>query len=326
MSKLRVAINGFGRIGRLVLRAYQERGNDLCTIVAINDLTPQACLEHLFEYDSIHGRYDGKIAVESFTAIQQTKDLPWQQLGVDLVLECSGYMNSKAQVMQHIDAGAKRVLVSAPLDDADATIVFGVNQHMLNQTQQVISNASCTTNCLAPVVYLLDKEFKILQGYMTTIHAYTADQSIVDRAHKDLRRARAANLSIIPTTTGAAKSIGKVIPALHGKLDGVSIRVPVANVSFAELVFTTAEPITVTTLHDSMRAAANGAMRGILAINQLPLVSVDFNHRSESAIFDEQQTHLLSDNMCKVAMWYDNEWAFAHRMVDVSEYIATLSG
>jgi len=333
---VKVAINGFGRIGRLVLRAIIESGRTDVEVVGINDLGDVATNAHLLSYDSVHGRLKadvttgegwmdvgrGKIRV---TAERDPAKLPWGELGVDVALECTGIFTKRETAAKHLEAGAKRVLVSAPADGVDLTVVMGVNQDQLKGDHHVVSNASCTTNCLAPVAYVLHEAFGIERGYMTTIHSYTGDQNTVDTLHKDLRRARAAALSMIPTSTGAAKAVGLVLPALKGKLDGTSIRVPTANVSVIDLTFVTARDTSVEEINAAMKAAAASArFKGILATNSAPLVSVDFNHDAHSSTFDLTQTVVMDKRFCRVLSWYDNEWGFSNRMADTAVAIGKL--
>jgi len=333
---VKVAINGFGRIGRLVLRAIIESGRTDVEVVGINDLGDVATNAHLLSYDSVHGRLKaevttgegwmdvgrGKIRV---TAERDPAKLPWGELGVDVALECTGIFTKRETAAKHLEAGAKRVLVSAPADGVDLTVVIGVNQDQLKSEHHVVSNASCTTNCLAPVAYVLNEAFGIERGYMTTIHSYTGDQNTVDTLHKDLRRARAAALSMIPTSTGAAKAVGLVLPALKGKLDGTSIRVPTANVSVIDLTFVAARDTSVEEINAAMKEAAGSArFKGILATNSAPLVSVDFNHDSHSSTFDLTQTVVMDKRFCRVLSWYDNEWGFSNRMADTAVAIGKL--
>jgi glyceraldehyde 3-phosphate dehydrogenase len=329
---VRVAINGFGRIGRLVLRATHETRCEGVEIVAINDLGPVATNAHLLKYDSVHGRFPGEITSggnwmdigRGKVAVSAERDpaqLPWRSLGIDVVLECTGIFTKRAAAAKHIEAGAKRVIVSAPADGADMTVVMGVNQHELMPEHRVISNASCTTNCLAPVAYVLQQGIGIERGYMTTIHAYTGDQNTVDTLHKDLRRARAAALSMIPTSTGAAKAVGLVLPALKGKLDGTAIRVPTANVSLIDFEFDASRDTSRDEVNRLMETAAeSNQLRGILGINSEPTVSADFNHDPHSAIFDVTQTQVLDKRFVRVLAWYDNEWGFSNRMVEAAAY------
>ena len=330
---VRVAINGFGRIGRLVLRAAYETKREDVEIVAINDLGPVATNAHLLKYDSVHGHFPGEVtAGENWIdigrgriAVSAERDpmkLPWRSLGVDVALECTGKFTQRTEAAKHIEAGAKRVLVSAPADGADLTIVLGVNHDALTPEQRVVSNASCTTNCLAPVAFVLQRGIGIERGYMTTIHAYTGDQTTIDTLHKDFRRARAAALSMIPTSTGAAKAVGLVLPALKGKLDGTAIRVPTANVSLIDFKFDAARDTSREEINALMEEAAESTrLRGILAINRAPTVSVDFNHDPHSATFDVTQTQVLDKRFVRVLAWYDNEWGFSNRMVEAAAYL-----
>ena len=329
---VRVAINGFGRTGRMALRAAHEAKSDDVEVVAINDVGPVATNAHLLKYDSVHGRFGGEVTAGdnwmdigrgkiAVTAERDPARLPWRNLGVDVVLECTGVFTKRAGAAQHLEAGAKRVIVSAPAEGADMTVVMGVNHQELTPEHKVISNASCTTNCLAPVAYVLQQGIGIERGYMTTIHAYTGDQNIVDSLHKDLRRARAAALSMIPTSTGAAKAVGLVLPALKGKLDGTAIRVPTANVSLIDFKFDAARDTSREEVNALMeKAAESNQLRGILGINRAPTVSVDFNHDPHSATFDVTQTQVLDKRFVRVLAWYDNEWGFSNRMVEVAAY------
>lgn len=325
MSKLRVAINGFGRIGRLVLRAALESKRDDIEFVAVNDLAPAEQNAYLLQYDSVHGKLpmdvklDGQYIIVGSQKIKclAEKDptkLPWREMNVDVVMECTGIFTAADKARVHLDAGAKRVLVSAPSAGADATIVYGVNQDTLKPTDMIVSNASCTTNCLAPVARVLDDTFGIISGWMTTVHAYTGDQQLLDKNHKDFRRARAANLSMIPTSTGAAKAIGLVLPRLAGKLDGMAIRVPTPDVSVVELVVNLERAATVDAVNNAMRAAKSETF----GYNELPLVSIDFTHDAHSSIFDAAQTKVLGDKLVHVTAWYDNEWGFSNRMCDTA--------
>ncbi len=329
---IRIAINGYGRIGRNVLRALYEGGRrPRIEIVAVNDLGDAATNAHLTRYDSVHGRFPGEVAVEGeflvvngdrirVLAERDPAKLPWGELGVDIVLECTGLFTSKAKASAHLSAGARRVLISAPGgDDVDGTFVYGVNHHRLSARHQVISNASCTTNCLAPVASILHRRIGIVHGLMNTIHAYTNDQVLIDVFHKDLRRARAAALSQIPTKTGAAAAVGLVLPELAGRLDGFAVRVPTSNVSLVDLTFVAARATSREEIDEAMREAAAGAFRGIVRVNHEPLVSVDFNHDPHSAIFDATQTRVMGGTLCKVLAWYDNEWGFSNRMLDMVE-------
>ncbi len=331
---LRVAINGFGRIGRLVLRSIIEHNRTDIEVVAINDLGPVETNAHLLRYDSIHGRFPAKIAVEGdslvitangrtyapikVTAIRNPAELPHKDLKVDIAFECTGIFTARDKAAAHLEAGAKRVIVSAPADGADKTIVYGVNHDTLTAADMVISNASCTTNCLAPVAKVLNDLCGIESGYMTTIHSYTNDQPSLDQMHKDLYRARAAALSMIPTSTGAAKAIGLVIPELKGKFDGSSIRVPTPNVSAVDLVFNASRDVTKDEINAAIIAAADGAMKGVLAYTDEPLVSHDFNHEPASSTFALAQTQVIQGKLVRILSWYDNEWGFSSRMADTA--------
>jgi glyceraldehyde 3-phosphate dehydrogenase len=327
---VRVGINGFGRIGRLVLRAAMEHKRTDLEFVAINDLGSPEANAHLLKYDSVHGMYPGEIehGESSITvdgheikvlAERDPTKLPWGELGVDIVLECTGIFTDKEKASLHLEGGAKKVIVSAPASGADMTVVYGVNHQELKPEHTVISNASCTTNCLAPVAHVLHKTFGIEQGFMTTIHSYTGDQNTVDSLHKDLHRARAAALSMIPTSTGAARAVGLVLPDLNGKLDGVAIRVPTPNVSLVDLKFTSSKPMSVDAIHAAMdEAAASNELKGILAVNKAPLVSADFNHSTASSVYDAGGTKVMGERFGRVMSWYDNEWAFSCRMGDTA--------
>jgi len=327
---VRVAINGFGRIGRLVLRSIAEHGRRDIEVVAINDLGPVETNAHLLRYDSVHGRFPGTVTSGEdwidvglgkikVTAIRDPKDLPHKDLAVDIAFECTGIFTSKEKASAHLAAGAKRVLVSAPCDEADKTIVYGVNTDAITADDLVLSNASCTTNCLAPVAKILHDLVGIERGYMTTIHAYTGDQPTLDTMHKDLYRARAAALSMIPTSTGAAKAVGLVLPALKGKLDGSSIRVPTPNVSVVDLTFVSGRDTSVEELNAAFKAAAGeGPLKGILAVTNDPNVSIDFNHIAASSTVALPQTQVIEGKLGRVLSWYDNEWGFATRMSDTA--------
>ncbi|MHB9148094.1 MAG: type I glyceraldehyde-3-phosphate dehydrogenase [Candidatus Amoebophilus sp.] len=325
MEQIRVAINGFGRIGRLSLRALLQKSN--IEVIAINDLTDASTLAHLFKYDSNYGRFAGHVTADANHLLVNSKKitvlaepdptkLPWKKLQIDVVLEATGRFLDKASNEQHLASGAKRVVISAPASNDIPTIVLGVNDNILSTAGPIISNASCTTNCLAPVAYVLDKHFGIEKGYINTIHAYTADQRLQDAPHKDLRRARAAAKSIIPTTTGAAKSIGTVLPQLQGKLDGVAMRVPVADGSILDLTAILRQPVTKEMINTAMKQAADGAMQGILEYTEDPIVSVDVIGNPHSCIFDAQLTY-TQGNLVKVVGWYDNEGGYAHRIADL---------
>ncbi len=327
---LRIAINGFGRIGRLVLRSIVEHGRTDIQVVAINDLGPTKTNAHLLKYDSAHGRFPAEVGVEGddlivagerirVSAVRDPAQLPWKELGIDIAMECTGIFASRDKASAHLAAGAKRVLVSAPADGADKTVVFGVNEQVLTADDLVVSNGSCTTNCLAPVAKMLNDSVGIVRGYMTTVHSYTNDQPTLDQMHKDLYRARAAATSMIPTSTGAAKALGLVVPELKGRLDGSSIRVPTPNVSVVDLVFVPGRRTSVEEINGFARAAAEGPMKGVLAVTDEPLVSSDFNHDPASGTFALAQTQTIDDGeLVRVLAWYDNEWGFATRMADVA--------
>jgi len=324
---VKVAINGFGRIGRNVLRAIIESGRTDIEVVAINDLGPVETNAHLMRYDSVHGRFPGTVTVKgdtidvgrgpiAVTAIRNPAELPWSD--VDVVMECTGIFTSKEKCQAHLDNGSSRVLISAPGTDADKTIVFGVNDGTLTKDDIVVSNASCTTNCLAPAAKVINDAIGIKRGFMTTIHSYTGDQPTLDTMHKDLYRARAAAMSMIPTSTGAAKAVGLVLPELNGKLDGVAIRVPTPNVSVVDLTFEAARETSVDEINGAIRAAADGALKGILGYTDEKLVSMDFNHDPHSSIFHTDQTKVMEGTMCRILTWYDNEWGFSNRMSDTA--------
>ena len=333
-----VAINGFGRIGRLVLRAIVESGREDVVPVAINDLGSVEANAHLFRYDSVHGRFPGEVEVSGdaitirhngrtygpirVSAEKDPTKVPYK--GVDVALECTGHFTKKEQASQLIQAGARKVLISAPADGADATVVYGVNQHVITRDMTVISNASCTTNCLAPMVKVLHDNFRVVRGYMVTIHSYTGDQRTVDTLHKDLHRARAAAVNMIPTTTGAARAVGLVLPELKGKLDGTAIRVPTPNVSLVSLDVVLEKQGTKEEINAAMKAASEGTLKGILAYNTAPLVSGDFNHVSASCSFDAPQTAVIDGALTRVMGWYDNEWGFSNRMADTAALFGSL--
>jgi glyceraldehyde 3-phosphate dehydrogenase len=330
MAKLRVGINGFGRIGRVLFRA----GFDQFDIVGINNLDSVEGSAHLLKYDSAHGIYDKDVSTDGQSmivggkkiAISKSKnpaEIPWKDWGVDLVLECTGAFKKKEEFMAHIQGGAKRVMVSAPADGADITMVYGINHESYDPAKHhVVSNASCTTNCLAPLAKVLHDSFEIEQGMMTTIHSYTNDQRILDAPHSDMRRARSAAVSMIPTTTGAAKAVGMVLPALKGKIDGVSIRVPTPNVSLVDLTFTAKKDMTVASINEALIKASQGSLKGILAVEKAPLVSIDYNGNKFSSIVDLPSTMMVGTRMAKVFSWYDNETGFSNRMVDMALYMA----
>jgi glyceraldehyde 3-phosphate dehydrogenase len=326
---VRVGINGFGRIGRLVLRAAMESKRNDIEFVAINDLGSAKDNAHLLTFDSVHGRYPGHIDADASSisvdghqirvlSERDPASLPWGELGVDIVLECTGLFTSKDKAGAHLKGGAKKVLVSAPATDADLTVVYGVNHNKLEEGHTVVSNASCTTNCLAPVAHVLHQAMGIKQGFMTTIHSFTGDQRTVDTLHKDLARARAASVSMIPTSTGAARAVGLVLPELKGKLDGTSIRVPTPNVSVIDLTFVPNEATSVEEVNAALSAAAAGPLKGILETNELPLVSVDFNHNPASSTVDLHETQVMEGTFVRVMSWYDNEWGFSNRMSDTA--------
>ncbi len=326
---IRIAINGYGRIGRNILRAhYEKKLHPEIQIVAINDLGDVETNAHLTRYDTTHGKFPGTVEVVGqdlivngdkirVVAERDPKKLPWKELNVDIVFECTGLFTSKEKAAQHIEAGAKKVIISAPATGVDATVVFGVNEGVLKSQDQVISNASCTTNCLAAVAKPLHEGIGIVSGLMNTVHAYTNDQSLIDVYHSDLRRARAAAHSIIPTKTGAASAVGLVLPELNGKLDGFAVRVPTINVSVVDLTFEAKRATTVDEVNRLVQQAANGPLKGVLAFNEEPLVSTDFNHNPASAIFDTVGTKVIG-NLVKILAWYDNEWGFSNRMLDVA--------
>lgn len=330
---IKIAINGYGRIGRNVLRAlYESDRNEEIKIVAINDLAPANVNAHLTQFDSVHGRFNQKVELDGTTLVvgedkitlTQERDpasLPWKELEIDIVLECTGLFTSRDAAAKHIEAGAKRVIISAPGSELDATVVHGVNSDVLTSDSIIISNASCTTNCLAPVAKALNDKIGIEQGSMTTIHAYTNDQSLSDVYHPDLYRARSATQSMIPTKTGAAKAVGLVLPELAGKLDGMAVRVPTINVSVVDLTLIVSRETTLEEVNETVKAASQGAMKGVLEYNELPLVSIDFNHNPASSIFDATQTK-VDGKLVKVMAWYDNEWGFSNRMLD---QVATLA-
>ena len=324
---IKIAINGFGRIGRCILRAIYEYQHHDIKIVAINDLADNATLSHLLRFDSVHGRFDATVTtVDGGLSVngdlirtsqcRNPEDLPWSD--VDIALECTGRFTSKSAAEKLLQAGVQKVLVSAPCSDADKTIVYGVNHKILTTTDIVVSNASCTTNCLAPIAKVLNDLVGIESGYMTTIHAYTGDQGLHDSDHKDLYRARAGAMSMIPTSTGAAKAISLVLPELTGKLEGSAVRVPTPNVSLVDLCVTTTRPATLETLNEAFQNAASGAMQGVLSFDTEPKVSIDYNHTTASSHYASPQTQILNNNLVRVVSWYDNEWGFANRMIDTT--------
>ena len=332
---VKIGINGFGRIGRLILRALLENYKGKIQVVGINDLGSIETNAHLIKYDSTHGilNHDVKTTGDGFQigdqnikvfAERDPAKLPWGKVGADVVLECTGFFLDKASAGKHIQAGAKKVIISAPAKEVDFTLVQGVNSKELKKDHNIISNGSCTTNCLAPVAMVLEKNFGITYGYMTTIHSYTGDQKLLDTLHKDLRRARATEGSMIPTSTGAAKAMSLVLPSLKGKLDGTAIRVPTPNVSLIDLTLVTEKEVTPESINDAMSKAAKGELKGVLDINQKPLVSKDFNHNPHSSIFDATQTQVVKGKFSRVLSWYDNEWGFSNRMCDTAIQIAAL--
>lgn len=332
---IRIAINGFGRIGRNVARAlYENHYREKFELVAINDTSNLETNKHLFQFDSVHGRFAEKLEIDGsdlligrdrvrFISERNPALLPWAELQVDVVLECTGAFTSRDKARAHLGAGAKKVLISAPAGKDIPTIVFGVNQHVLKSTDDIVSNASCTTNCLAPLVKPLNDAFGIECGLMTTVHSYTGDQRLHDSAHDDLRRARAAALSMIPTKTGAAAAVGLVLPELAGKLDGYAVRVPTINVSLVDLTFQAANPVTAKAINDVLLAASEGELRGVLAYSTLPLVSIDYNHSTASSIVDSLETRVIG-KLAKVVAWYDNEWAFSNRMLDTANVMMSV--
>ena len=331
---IKVGINGFGRIGRAVLKnIFRDPECGYIEISAINDLTDPATLAHLFKYDSVQGILPEKISSDSYGisidgkkirvfSEREPSKLPWKSLGVDIVIESTGFFTNREAASNHISAGCQKVIISAPAQNPDATIVLGVNQQAYRPAEHnIISNASCTTNCLAPVAYVLNKQFKIEKGFMTTIHSYTSDQRLLDNSHKDLRRARSAGQSIVPTSTGASKSLGKIIPELEGKLEGLAIRVPTPNVSLVDLVFNSKSKLSVNKINNSFKKASKKELKNVLETTNEKLVSMDFNHNPNSAVVDLSLTNVVGNKMGKVSAWYDNEWGFASRMCDLAEYI-----
>ena len=329
---LKIGINGLGRIGRMVIRSIVENNNKNVEIKHINNRTNLKNSSQLLKYDSIHGKFNAEITFNEKNLFINNKKISysretvldkinWKKNSVDIVLECTGKYNSKEKSFQHIKNGAKKVIVSAPCKNADKTIVYGVNHKSINKNDLVISAASCTTNCLAPIAYVLNKEFRIEKGFMTTIHSYTTDQRLLDNSHKDPRRARSAGQSIVPTSTGASKALGEIIPELKGKIEGLAMRVPTPNVSLVDLVFNSKKKLSINKINDSFKKASKKNLKNILGTNEEKLVSIDFNHNSNSAIVDLSLTNVVGDKMGKVSAWYDNEWGFASRMCDLAEYI-----
>ncbi len=332
---VRVGINGFGRIGRLVLRAISESGRKDIQVVGVNDLGSIETNAHLLRFDSVHGIFPGKVKTSKtgmnigkgnilVTAERDPANLPWEKLGVEVALECTGIFTAKDKASAHLAAGAKKVLISAPSSDADITVVYGVNHKKMRKSHKVVSNASCTTNCLAPIAFVLNKAMGIEHGYMTTIHAFTGDQPVLDTLHGDLRRARSAVMSMIPTSTGAAKAVGLVLPELAGKLDGTSIRVPTPNVSVVDFKFRSKKKTTAEAVNAAIVKAANGKLKGVLATSAVPTVSIDYNHNPSSSTFDLTQTQVIDGRFVRVLTWYDNEWGFSNRMSDTAVALAKL--
>ena len=329
---IKIGINGLGRIGRMIIRSLIENNNKKIEIKHINSRSSVEVVASLLKYDSIHGKFNCEIKYEknylninnkktTFSQHSNLNEIKWKNFGVDYVLECTGKFNSKDKLATHIKNGAKKVIVSAPCKNADKTIVYGVNHKLINKNDLIISAASCTTNCLAPVAYVLNKEFKIEKGFMTTIHSYTTDQRLLDNSHKDPRRARSAAQAIVPTSTGASKALGEIIPELKGKLEGLAMRVPTPNVSLVDLVFNSKEKLSINKINDSFTKASKKELKNILEATEEKLVSIDFNHNPNSAIVDLSLTNVVGDKMGKVSAWYDNEWGFASRMCDLAEYI-----
>ena len=332
---IKIAINGFGRIGRLVLRAIIESNRKDVKVIAINDLGTPDSNAHLLQYDSVHGVLPQKVRTTKSTinagkgpikifSEKNPEDLPWKELNIDIVMECTGLFTSREKAQLHLNAGAKKVLISAPSNDADITVVYGVNHNKIRKSHKIISNASCTTNCLAPVAKVLNRLCGINQGYMTTVHAFTGDQSLLDVLHSDPRRARAASQSIIPASTGAAKAVGLVLPELQGRLDGTAVRIPTPNVSMIDLVFNAKKKTDIESINNAMIRASRKELKGVLAVENRPLVSIDFNHNPHSSIFDLTQTQVIKGKLGRILSWYDNEWGFANRMSDTASVVGTL--
>ena len=332
---VRLAINGFGRIGRNVLRAIHEQGRNDVAVVGINDLGPVETNAWLLKHDSVHGPFPGSVVTSDnsidigggpikVVAERDPAKLPWRALDVDVALECTGIFTGREAAAKHLEAGARKVLISAPSGDADHTVVFGVNHETLSDEHLVVSNASCTTNCLAPVAKVANDSIGIVSGFMTTVHSFTGDQPVLDVLHTDLRRARAAGMSMIPTSTGAARAVGLVLPELNGKLDGVAVRVPTPNVSMIDFTFIASRDTSADEINEAMKLAAVGPLAGVLAISDGPMVSIDFNHNVNSSIFDITQTKVVDGRLCRVLSWYDNEWGFSNRMADVAVLLGTL--
>lgn len=332
---IKLAINGFGRIGRLVLRAIIESNRKDVKVIAINDLGTPDSNAHLLQYDSVHGILPQKVRTTKSTinagkgpikifSEKNPEDLPWKELNIDIVMECTGLFTSREKAQLHLNAGAKKVLISAPSNDADITVVYGVNHNKIRKSHKIISNASCTTNCLAPVAKVLNRLCGINQGYMTTVHAFTGDQSLLDVLHSDPRRARAASQSIIPASTGAAKAVGLVLPELQGRLDGTAVRIPTPNVSMIDLVFNAKKKTDIESINNAMIRASRKELKGVLAVENRPLVSIDFNHNPHSSIFDLTQTQVIKGKLGRILSWYDNEWGFANRMSDTASVVGKL--
>ena len=332
---IKLAINGFGRIGRLVLRAIIESNRKDVKVIAINDLGTPDSNAHLLQYDSVHGILPQKVRATKSTinagkgpikifSERNPEDLPWKELNIDIVMECTGIFTSREKSQLHLNAGAKKVLISAPSNDADITVVYGVNHNKIRKSHKIISNASCTTNCLAPVAKVINRLCGINQGYMTTVHAFTGDQSILDVLHSDPRRARAASQSIIPASTGAAKAVGLVLPELQGRLDGTAVRIPTPNVSMIDLVFNAKKKTDIESINNAMIRASRKELKGVLAVENRPLVSIDLNHNPHSSIFDLTQTQVIKGKLGRVLSWYDNEWGFANRMSDTASVVGKL--
>ena len=334
--KIKVGINGMGRIGRMIVRAIIENNNKNIEIKHINNRTNSEACSNLLKYDSIHGKFNAKIDYDkkhliinknkiSFSQETDLNNINWKKFNVNYVFECTGKFNSKDKLLPHLKNGAKKVIVSAPCKNADKTIVFGVNEGELKKEDNIISAASCTTNCLAPVVHVLNENFKIEKGFMTTIHAFTSDQRILDNSHKDPRRARSASQSIVPTSTGASKAIGQIIPSLKGKLEGIAMRIPTPNVSLVELVFCTTKDLSIEKINSAFKNFSNKQKNNVLEITEEKLVSIDFNHNPASSIVDANLTNVIGKNMGKISAWYDNEWGFSNRMCDIAEYLRKIS-
>ena len=332
---IKVGINGMGRIGRMIVRSIYENHKGKIIIKHINNRSSSEICSKLLEYDSVHGKFNYEIkSAQNFIKINKDKisytqhsnidDIKWKKYDVDYVFECTGKFNSRNKLTPYLKNGVKKVIVSAPCKMADKTIVFGVNHKNINKNDKIISAASCTTNCLAPVADVINKNFKILNGFMTTIHAFTSDQRILDNSHKDLRRARSANQSIVPTSTGASKAIGEIIPSLRGKLEGIAMRVPTPNVSLIEFIFNVKKNITIEKLNNSLSAASNKNLKNILDITNEKLVSIDFNHNDASAIIDASLTNVIGSKMGKISAWYDNEWGYSNRMCDIAKYVSKI--